>query len=136
MSACARNNTLACIGGVYAFVDKHPDGNLNTAELSRLMRILIHLGIVIQDEARYGEGAGGVLGGLAVPPILSTAIIAFYHYNGDNSVSLKEITDELAGMGQIHLVAGSGGVQDRAREVLNSIRSNVDQLLPMLMQIR
>jgi hypothetical protein len=134
--ACAGADMSACIAGVFAAVDKHPDGKLNTAELSRLVRILIHLGVAIQDETEYAVAAGGVLGSLAVAPVLSTAIIASYDYDGDDAISLTEITSELAGMGRVRLAGDDASVQDRARDALQSIRSSVDQLLPMLLQTR
>lgn len=121
-----------CIGAMFAAVDKHPDGRLVTAELSRFVRVLLHLGIASQDEPKADESAGAQVASLAVAPLAATAIIASYDYDGDGSLSPSELAGELAGAGRLAISGDKASTSTQMRDAMRQARRGIEQLLPLL----
>ena len=124
--------SVRCLEELFAALDKVPDGELNVAELSRVIRVLLHLGVAVQDEPEVEASAAGTVASLALAQLVATAIISSYNYDGSHGVSYHEIAGELAGAGSLALRSGKGGPRDMARQALDQVRNNLQQLMPML----
>ena len=123
---------------MFAAIDKHPDGDLNTAELSRLVRVLIHLGFAVQDEPPAAEDlAAWTAASLFMAPLAATGLISSYDYDGDDSLSFDEIAGELAGAGILAPGAEhQASARDRAREALEQAQRSLRGLTRLLGVLR
>jgi hypothetical protein len=72
---------------------------------------------------------------LVAAPLLATALISSYDYDGDGKTSLEELSHDLSFDG-ISSVAVSEDLDDRARAQIERIISSAKGLLPLLMGVR
>ena len=122
---------------MFAAIDKHPDGDLNKAELSRLVRVFIHLGAATQDAPSTEDLATWTGASVLIVPLVATGLISSYDYDGNGSLSFDEIAGELAGTGRLVLGAeDQAGARGRAREMLGQAQESLSQLRSLLEVLR
>ena len=135
--ATCETGSSDCLADVFAAIDKHPDGVLNTAELSRLVRVFIHLGAAAQDAPSTEDLAAWTGASLLIVPLVATGLISSYDYDGDGSLSFDEIAGELAGTGRLMFGAeDQAGARGRAREMLGQAQQSLGQLRSLLEILR
>ena len=136
LASCAAGSS-DCLAGVFAAIDKHPDGELNKAELSRLVRVFIHLGAAAQDAPSSEDLAAWTGASVLLVPLVATGLISSYDYDGNGSLSFDEIAGELAGTGRLILGAeDQAGARGRAREMLGQAQESLSQLRSLLEILR
>lgn len=136
LASCATGSS-ACLADVFAAVDKYPDGELNKAELSRLVRVFIHLGAATQDAPSSDDLAAWTGASVLIVPLVATGLISSYDYDGSGSLSFDEIAGELAGTGRLMLGAeDQAGARGRAREMLGQAQESLGQLRSLLEILR
>ncbi len=128
--------SAACFEALFGAVDRHADGELNTAELSRLFRVLLHLGLAAQDEDE-GPATEAALtaltANLAAAPLIATALIASYDYDGSDALSYDEVAGELVG-GNAVLLQTETSFGAQARGAAATAGEALRGLLPLLRQ--
>ena len=136
LASCATGSS-DCLADVFAAVDKHPDGELNKAELSRLVRVFIHLGAASQDAPSSEDLAAWTGASVLIVPLVATGLISSYDYDGNGGLSFGEIAGELAGTGRLMLGAeDQAGARGQAREMLGQAQESLSQLRSLLEILR
>ena len=108
--ALCRAGSEACLEALFKAADKNPDGKLNTAEWSRVLRLAAYLSVGASDDANEGEVAGALAVGLPLAPVIAASIIASYDYNGNGGTNPYGMDFE-TGVATISCydIIGSGG---------------------------
>ena len=135
--AACETGASECLARVFAAIDKHPDGELNKAEMSRLVRVLIHLAAAAQDVPSTEDLVAWTGASLMIVPLIATGLISSYDYDGNGSLSFDEIAGELAGTGRLMLGAEDRvAARGRAREMLGQAQETLGQLRSLLEILR
>lgn len=79
-----------CAEALFVVGDVNPDGTLNIAEISRLIRALVLVGAIDQDSSG-NDTLIGVAASVPLAPIIAHVLISSLDYNGDDGISLDEI---------------------------------------------
>ncbi len=131
--ACAEGPE-GCADALFAAFDVHPDGRLNIAELSRLIRVAAQLGLIENGDGDILEHATLLAGSIPLAPILAHALVNSFDYNGDEGLTLAELLgDRLVVTSDLtELLSGAEGQVDEMLEALESGAADLGQMLMML----
>lgn len=134
-TAC-KANPQECAGALFSVGDVHPNGSLNTAELSRLIRVLLQLGAIEQGSGDADAQAALIAVSVPLAPILATALISSFDYDGDDGLSLDEILRDRvvlpsSDMSQFLIVAESS-----VSEMMDTLEMRVSDVGRLLMMMR
>ncbi len=134
-TACAAG-PQPCVDALFSVGDVNPNGSLNTAEISRLIRVLVQLGAIEQGNGGADEQAGMIAVSVPLAPILARALISSFDYDGDDGLSLDEILGDrvvlpLSDMSQ--LLSGAGS---RVSEMMDTLETRASDLSSLLMMLR
>ena len=128
--ALCRAGSEACLEALFKAADKNPDGKLNTAEWSRVLRLAAYLSVGVSDDANEGEVAGALAVGLPLAPVIAASIVASYDYDGDGGTSLDEIAGERFGSGW----SAGGRLGADAQRLFGDAALKLKALAPLLNQ--
>lgn len=121
-----------CLNQFMSMVDMGNTGTINEADLSRLIRIATFFGMVDEQETSTQDLIGAQVLAMALAPTVARAFIRNFDYDGDGALSLDEL---LVNRGQLEQdLAGLTG--DTASGLEQSLRQQIDQLIPLLMQLQ
>lgn len=134
--ACERVKAI-CARRLFDVADRFHDGELNRADLSRLARVLLHLSVASQEDPAMEVSVAGTLGTMAVAPLVASALIASYDYDGSGALSYDEIAVELLGSGQLSVTsAAASGLTGKSQATIEKIYGELNALLPLLQTLR
>ncbi|MGB0696381.1 MAG: hypothetical protein ACPGOY_12090 [Rhodospirillaceae bacterium] len=130
IEACTADMTQ-CGPKLFGLFDRHEDGVLSIAELSRMMRVLITLGVALDNNADHEMTGASLLASLAVAPLAANAIMASYDYDASGGLAYEEVASELVGV--LPSPAEEDlDMQGRAQELLEAAREGAGELVPLL----
>ena len=131
--AC-RNAHPACIQKAFAAVDIFQDNALSTAEWARLIRVTLYF-VLAFDESIKSEKLGATYAiSLLTAPLVASAIVSSYDYNGDSKTSLEELLRAIAGQ-TTAAIPEIDGMDPDIREKLGQVMTifrNLSQQVPGL----
>ena len=107
--ACAASADL-CLKALFNVADTHRDGMLTQAELSRMLRVGAYMAAGASDDVKPADAFGAAASMIPLGPIAASAILASYDYNGDDRISLSELTNDVAPSEAINAAAHSEAV--------------------------
>lgn len=121
-----------CMNRFMSMVDMGNTGTINEADLSRLIRISTFFGMVDEHETSTQDLIAAQVLAMTLAPTVARTFIRNFDYDGDGDLSLDEL---LVNRGQLeHDLAGLTG--DTASNLEQSLRQQLDQLIPLLMQLQ
>lgn len=95
---------ISCLEYVFSLAEVVEDGNLSTAELSRLIRIMTYLSVISTEGGATDERiSGGLVLASLFGPLIAASLISGSDYDDNGSLSLEEI---LQGQDAENLIAG------------------------------
>lgn len=133
--ACAAG-PQACAGALFSVGDVNPNGSLNTAEISRVIRVLVQLGAIGQGNGDADAQMGMTAASVPLAPILARALISSFDYDGDDGLSLEEILGDrvvLPSSDMSHILIGA---ESRVSEMMDTLKSRASDLGRLLMMMR
>jgi len=133
--ACAAN-PQACADALFSVGDVNPNGSLNTAELSRLIRVLVQLGAVEQGNGDADEQAAMIAVSVPLAPILARALISSFDYDGDDGLSLEEILGDRVVLPSSDMSQLLIGAESRVSEMMDTLETRASDLGRLLMMMR
>lgn len=128
----------ACAGALFSVGDVNPNGSLNTAEISRLIRVLVQLVEIEQGNGAANAQAGMIVASVPLAPILARALISSFDYDGDDGLSLEEIFGDRVVLPSSDMTQLLTGAESRVSEMMDTLEtletltSDLDRLLMMM----
>ena len=126
----------ACAGALFSVGDVNPNGSLNTAEISRLIRALVQLGAIEQGNGGADEQAGMIAVSVPLAPILARALISSFDYDGDDGLSLEEILKDRVVLPSSDMSQLLNGAESRVSEMMDTLETRASDLGRLLMMMR
>jgi hypothetical protein len=126
----------ACAGALFSVGDVNPNGSLNTAEISRLIRVLVQLGAIEQGNGDADEQAGMLAANVPLAPILARALISSFDYDGDGGLSLEEILGDRVVLPSLDMSQFLTGAESRVSEMMDTLEGRASDLGRLLMMMR
>mgnify|MGYP006252534689 FL=1 len=83
---------------------------LTQAELSRMLRVGAYMAAAASNDVKPADAFGAAASMIPLGPIAASAILASYDYNGDDRISLSELTNDVAPSEAINAAAHSEAV--------------------------
>ena len=108
-SACATSAPL-CLQTLFDVADTHRDGKLTRAELSRILRVGAYLAAGSEENVEPADAFGAAASMIPLGPIAASAILASYDYDGDERLSLTELTNDIAPSQALNAAAGAEAI--------------------------
>lgn len=134
-TACAAG-VQSCAGALFSVGDVNSDGVLNTAEISRLIRVLVQLGAIEQGNGDADSQVGMVAASVPLAPILARALISSFDYDGDNGLSLEEILRDRVVLPSSDMSQILTGAESRVSEMMDMLETRASDLGRLLMLMR
>jgi hypothetical protein len=126
----------ACAGALFSVGDVNPNGSLNTAEISRLIRVLVQLGAIEQGNGDADAQAGMIAVSVPLAPILARALISSFDYDGDDGLSLEEILGDRVVLPSSDMSQLLTGAESRVSEMMDTLETRASDLGRLLMMMR
>lgn len=126
----------ACAGALFSVGDVNPNGSLNTAEISRLIRALVQLGAIEQGNGDADAQAGMIAASVPLAPILARALISSFDYDGDDGLSLEEILGDRVALPSSDMSQILTGAESRVSEMMDTLETRASDLGRLLMMMR
>ena len=126
----------ACAGALFSVGDVNPNGSLNTAELSRLIRVLVQLGAIEQGNGDADAQAGMIAASVPLAPILARALISSFDYDGDDGLSLDEILGDRVVLPSSDMSQLLTGAEARVSEMMDTLETRASDIGRLLMMMR
>jgi hypothetical protein len=126
----------ACAGALFSVGDVNPNGSLNTAEISRLIRVLIQLGAIEQWNGEADAQVGMIAASVPLAPILARALISSFDYDGDDGLSLEEILGDRVVLPSSDMSQLLTGAEARVSEMMGALETRALDLGRLLMMMR
>lgn len=133
--ACAAG-PQACAGALFSVGDVNPNGSLNTAEISRLIRVLVQLGAIEKGNGGADEQAGMIAVSVPLAPILARALISSFDYDGDDGLSLEEILKDRVVLPSSDMSQLLTGAESRVSDMMDTLETRASDLGRLLMMMR
>ena len=134
-STCAAG-PQACADALFLVGDVNPNGSLNTAEISRLIRVLVQLGAIEQGNGDADAQAGMVAVSVPLAPVLARALISSFDYDGDDGLSLDEILGERVVLPSSDMSQLLTGAESRVSEMMDTLETRASDIGRLLMMMR
>jgi len=134
-TACAAG-PQACARALFSVGDVHPNGSLNTAEISRLIRVLVQFGAIEQGNGSADAQAGIIAASVPLAPILARALISSVDYDGDDGLSLEEILGDRVALPSSNMSQILTGAESRVSEMMGALETRASDLGRLLMMMR
>jgi hypothetical protein len=133
--ACAEG-PQRCAAAIFSVADVNPDGALNTAEISRIIRVLVQLGAIEQGNGGADAQAGMFAISVPLAPVLARALISSFDYNGDDGLSLGEILGDRFVLPSSDMAQILSGAESQVSEMMNTLQTRASDLGRLLMMMR
>ena len=133
--ACAFG-PIVCADALFSVGDVNPNGSLNTAEISRLIRVLVQLGGIEQESGDAVEQAGMVAVSVPLAPLLARALISSFDYDGDDGLSLDEILGDRFVLPSSDMFQLLTDAESRVSEMMDVIETRTLDLGHILAMLR
>lgn len=134
-TACA-TGPKACADALLSVGDVSPNGSLNTAEISRLVRVLVQLGAIENGNGDADEQAGMIAVSVPLAPILARALISSFDYDGDDGLSLEEILGDRVVLPFSDMSQFLTGAESRVSDMMDTLETRASDLGRLLMMMR
>jgi hypothetical protein len=125
-----------CAGELFSIGDVNANGALNTAEISRLIRVIVQLGAIEQGNGDADTQVGMVATSVPLAPILAQALISSFDYDGNNGLSLDEILKDRVVVPSSDMSQFLNGAESRVSEMMNTLETGASDLGRLLMLMR
>lgn len=125
-----------CASALFSVGDVNPDGALNIAEISRLIRVLVQLGAIEQGNGEADAQAGMVVASVPLAPILARAMISSFDYDGDDGLSLEEILGDRVVLPSSDMSQLLTAAESRVVEMMDTLEMRASDLGRLLMIMR
>lgn len=126
----------ACAAALFSVGDVNPNGSLNTAEISRLIRVLVQLGAIEKGNGGADEQAGMIAVSVPLAPILARALISSFDYDGDDGLSLEEILNDRVVLPSSDMSQLLTGAESRVSDMMDTLETRASDLGRLLMMMR
>lgn len=126
----------ACAVALFSVGDVNPNGSLNTAELSRVIRVLVQIGAIKQGSGNADEQAGMIAFSVPLAPILARALISSFDYDGDDGLSLDEILRDRVVLPSSDMSQLLTGAETRVSVLMDTLETRASDLGRLLMMMR
>jgi len=134
-TACAAG-PQACADALLSVGDVSPNGSLNTAEISRLIRVLVQIGAIEKGNGDADEQAGMIAVSVPLAPILASALISSFDYDGDDGLSLEEILGDRVVLPSSDMSQLLTGAESRVSDMMDTLETRASDLGRLLMIMR
>lgn len=125
-----------CATALFSVGDVNPNGSLNTAEISRLLRALVQLGSIKQGNGDADKQAGIVAASLPLAPILARALISSFDYDGDDGLSLEEFLRDRVALPSSDMSQILTGAESQVLGMMDTLESRASDLGRLLRMMR
>jgi hypothetical protein len=125
-----------CAAAMFSVADVNPDGALNTAEISRIIRVLVQIGAIEQGNGKADAQAGMFAISVPLAPVLARALISSFDYDGDDGLSLSEILGDRFVLPSSDMSQILSGAESQVSEMMNTLQNRASDLGRLLMMMR